>query len=50
MCRNVRVDMFPQTERSQWICSHKRELAFDRLPVISCHPVCGNIAVFKMLK
>jgi len=29
--------MFPQTERNQWICSHKREMAFDVLSVISSH-------------
>lgn len=31
------LDMFPQTERNKWICFHKRELAFDVLPILSCH-------------
>ena len=29
------VNMFSQTERSQWICSHKHEYAFNVLAVLS---------------
>lgn len=34
--------MFSQTERNQWICSLKRELAFDILSILSSQRVIGN--------